>query len=291
MKILLFGASGMLGYDILRIFGSSKYELFLTDLIPQTSEKFIKADIKNFDEVKKLFDVKPDIAINASAYTDVDGCENNIERAYSINAVGSWHIAVCCRELNIPLIHISTDYVFDGKKKEPYIEDDEVHPSGVYGRSKLAGEILVKGQISNFYILRTSLLYGKNRENFVTKIIQKAKNNEIISVPDDMIGSPTYTLDLAELIKKIIETGKYGLYHTANTGYCSRYEWAKKIVEIAGLKADIKPVKSNSIHSKAKRPLFSALKNHNLERIGISLRTWDDALEEFIKEQPPNPLY
>jgi len=285
-KILLFGANGMLGYDILKVFNSSKYDFFLTDLTPSKSEKcknFKIVDIRNFNEVKDLFEIKPDIVINASAYTDVDGCEDNIERAYSVNAIGVWHIAICCSKLNIPLVHISTDYVFDGTKKDVYVESDEVNPLGVYGRSKLAGEILIKGQIKSFYILRTSLLYGKNRENFVTKIIQKAKRNEEITVPDDMVGSPTYTLDLAKVIERIIYTGKFGLYHTANTGYCSRYEWAKKIVEFAGLKPNIRPIKSNSIHSKAKRPLFSALGNYNLRKIGINMRKWDEALEEFIK--------
>lgn len=300
MKVLLFGIgkNSMLGGDILRTFDTSKYEFFLTDLLPFQDSKekfgnnvwFEKADVRSFVEVRELFNVKPDIVINASAYTDVDGCEDVPDLAYAVNATGVENIAKSCAEFNIPLVHVSTDYVFDGTKQTPYTENDKVNPLGIYGKSKLEGENLLKATLKKYYITRTALLYGKNRTNFVTKIVEKARNNEVITVPDDMFGSPTWTTELAKQIEKIIEAKpEFGTYHTVNIGSCSRYEWAKKIVEFSGLKAEIKAIKSNTISSKAKRPLFSALENHALKELGLNvMNTWEKALENFIRNEMKN---
>ncbi|OGF50264.1 MAG: dTDP-4-dehydrorhamnose reductase [Candidatus Firestonebacteria bacterium RIFOXYA2_FULL_40_8] len=283
MRILLFGAGGMLAHDIIKVF--DRDEVVVSDLKAVGDKPTFITDITNFGEVKELMHkVRPGLVINASAFTDVDACEDDVDLAYSVNAKGPENIAMACKEYRIKLIHISTDYVFDGGAKEPYKESDLPSPSGMYGKSKLAGEIFVAKNLKERYILRTALLYGINRDNFVSKIYAKLKNNEPITVPDDMIGSPTWTVELAKMIKGVYRTHKFGTYHAVNTGYCSRYEWAQKISELSGLKGEITPIKSDTLKTKAKRPLFSALDNSKLRAIVPGILSWEDALSGFISE-------
>ncbi len=247
MRILLFGAGGMLAHDIKKVF--DRDQVVLSDIKQVSADKptFI-ADITKRNEVRELLHkVRPALAINASAYTDVDGCEEDVDLAYSVNAKGPENIALACKEYKAKMVHISSDYVFDGETTVPYKETDLPSPSGMYGKSKLAGEIFVAQALKERYILRTGLLYGIKRDNFVTKIYSRIKNNEKITVPDDMYGSPTWTLELARMIKGIYRTHKFGTYHAVNTGYCSRYEWALKIAGLAGLSGDIQPIKSATL--------------------------------------------
>jgi len=283
MRILLIGAGGMLSHDIIRVF--DRDEVVVSDLKAVGDKPTFIADITKYSEVKDMVHkIRPALIINTSACTDVDGCEDDVDLAYSVNAKGPENIAMVCKEYRIKLVHISTDYIFDGTAKVPYKETDFPSPSGMYGKSKLAGEIFIAKNLKKRYILRTALLYGIKRDNFVSKIYDKLKNNEQITVPDDMIGSPTWTLELAKMIKGIYRTHKFGTYHAVNTGYCSRYEWALKIAELSGMKGNIIPIKSSSLITKAKRPLFSSLDNSKLRAIVPGILSWEDALKGFLAE-------
>ena len=287
-KIILFGAGGMLAFDILKVFNPEEYQFLLTDNLEKIKlpGEYLQADITNIDNLKFLFEFQPDFVINASAYTDVDGCETNPKTAYAVNDKGAGNIAKLCRQNGAVLVHISTDYVFDGTKSTPYIESDKVNPQGSYGKSKLKGELAVEKYLKNYFICRTALLYGSNRTNFVQKILEKAKKGEEITVPDDMFGSPTWTVELARQILKLTDTKEYGLYHTANEGSCSRYEWAVKACELAVIKAKIRPIKTADItpKPKASRPQYSTLEAHMLKQNNLYvMQTWEKALEEFVK--------
>lgn len=283
MKLVIAGANGMLGKDLAAV-SAEKHEVFLTDLKISGKNSF-ECDITDPEEVKRnLKEVRPSAIINASAYTDVDGCEERQDLAYSVNASGPANLAEYCRESGTTLIHVSTDYVFDGLSRRPYHETDAVNPLGVYGKSKLEGELSVQKELKEHYIVRTSLLYGRHRSNFVTKILDKVIAGERITVPDDMIGSPTYSMDLAvHLIKFLEAKPDFGIYHASNSGHCSRYEWALKIAEFAGKDADITPIKSSTLKSKAPRPLYSALDISKLSGFSV-MRDWKTALAEFVSE-------
>ena len=283
MRILLFGAGGMLAHDIIKVF--DRDQVVLSDLKPVGDKTTFLTDITNPGEVRELMHkVRPALVINASAYTDVDGCEDDVDLAYTVNAKGPENIALACKEYRAKMVHISTDYIFDGETTIPYNETDLPSASGMYGKSKLAGEIFVAQALKERYILRTALLYGANRDNFVSKIMCRLKNKEKITVPDDMYGSPTWTLELARMIKGIYRTHKFGTYHAVNTGYCSRYEWALKIAGLAGLSGDIQPIKSATLKTRAKRPLFSSLDNSKIRAIVPGVLSWEEGLAGFIEE-------
>jgi len=279
MKIALIGANGQLGNDLIRT-APSNVELFAL-----TRKELDITSKQNVETV--LENLKPDIVINTSAYVKVDKAEEEIDEAFKVNTIGVKYLIEICQKLKITLLHISTDYVFDGKKgkiKEPYYENDQPNPLNVYGISKLAGEIIIKNYLKKFYIIRVASLFGKagasgKGGNFVYTILEKAKKGEPLKVIDDIIMSPTYTYDAAKEIWHIILKEKpYGIYHVTNKGFCSWYEFAVKILEIAKIKADIKPVKHTEFKTKAKRPLWSPLESKK----GIELPPWEDALKRFI---------
>lgn len=273
MKIALTGANGMLGYDIRKTFSD-------LNLIPLTRGDF---DIVDLDKsITKIKEIKPDYLIHTAAYTDVDGSELNPEKAYLLNAIGTRNLVMACEMIDCPIIYISTDYVFDGAKGEPYDEWDMPNPINKYGLSKLIGERFVTSLTNKFYIIRTSWLYGKNGKNFVNTILKLASEKEEIEVVNDQIGSPTYTCDLAVKLKELMGKG-YGIYHITNASHCSWYEFALEIVKIKGLKTRIKPVTSEQINRPAKRPTFSVLNKTMLQLEGIKeLREWQDALKEYL---------
>jgi len=273
VKIALTGANGMLGYDIRKTFSD-------LNLIPLTRGDF---DIVDLDKsITKIKEIKPDYLIHTAAYTDVDGSELNPEKAYLLNAIGTRNLVMACEMIDCPIIYISTDYVFDGAKGEPYDEWDMPNPINKYGLSKLIGERFVTSLTNKFYIIRTSWLYGKNGKNFVNTILKLASEKEEIEVVNDQIGSPTYTCDLAVKLKELMGKG-YGIYHITNASHCSWYEFALEIVKIKGLKTRIKPVTSEQINRPAKRPTFSVLNKTMLQLEGIKeLREWQDALKEYL---------
>ncbi len=279
MKILLVGAYGQLGTDLrktapecVKLICPKKYEFNILN----------KEAVKNF-----ISKVEVDLIINCAAYVKVDFAEEEVKEAFSVNSYG---IKTIIDNLNkeIPIVHISTDYVFDGKKwkyKEPYYEDDVPNPINIYGISKLAGEYILRNYIEKHYIIRSSSLYGVagasgKGGNFPYTILKKAKAGEKLRVIDDIYMVPTHTYDLAKGIWKLItDEYPYGIYHITHTGYCSWYEFAKKILEFAGLSADIEPVKHTEFPTKAKRPLWSVLGTKK----GIELGPWEEGLERFIK--------
>ncbi|MFH1613058.1 MAG: dTDP-4-dehydrorhamnose reductase [bacterium] len=275
MKILVIGAKGMLGQDLCPIL-KKENEVIEADIN--------EIDIVKIDQVNKFIkQTNSDLIINLAAYTDVDGCEINKDKAFEINSLGTWNIALIASELNKSLVYISTDYVFNGQKESPYLEFDFPNPINTYGWSKLAGEEYVKTLVKKFYIIRTSWLFGKYGKNFINTIIKLSKEQNEIKVVDDQNGSPTFTVDLSYQISKLIKTNFFGTYHISNKESCTWFEFAKKIIEISGSKTKILPIASSEIKRLAKRPTNSVLKNYCLELRKMDLsRSWEDAIKEYL---------
>ncbi len=276
MRVALTGSDGMLGFAIKSTF---------TDIeLVGLSRRDI--DITNLDKtVSKIKEIKPDYLLHAAAYTDVDGSELNPEKAYLVNGIGTRNVTMACEAIGCPIMYISTDYVFDGTKKEPYDEWDLPNPINKYGLSKLLGERFVMSFTNRFYIVRTSWLYGKNGKNFVDSIIKLLSEKEELNVVNDQIGSPTYTNDLAVKLKELIGRG-YGVYHITNASRCSWYEFAVEIAKLSRHIRDnvkVKPATTDKINRPARRPSFSVLENTMLRLEGIKeLRHWRDALEDYL---------
>jgi dTDP-4-dehydrorhamnose reductase len=279
MKVVLLGANGQLGSDIVRTAPED------VKLIPLARKEI---DVRNKEMVLKVLkSLSPEVVLNTTAYVKVDLAEEEIEEAFSVNAIGVKNLVDACKETGAILVHISTDYVFDGKKlekREPYYEDDVPNPINIYGLSKYAGELIIKNYLEKYYIVRSSSLYGVagasgKGGNFPYTILRKAKAGEKLRVVDDIYMVPTHTLDLAEGIWKLItEEHPYGVYHITHTGYCSWYEFAKKILELAGIEAEVKPVKHTEFPTKARRPLWSVLGTKK----GIMLSNWEEGLRRFL---------
>ncbi len=275
MRILVTGASGMLG----------------SDLCPLLNEdhEVVEVDVQDFDvttpsAVEETVRISPQIVCHLAAATDVDGCELDPESAYLTNGVGTRNIALACQRLEIPILYLSTDYVFDGEKGEPYLELDRPNPINVYGTSKLQGERHVSQLLRQFYIVRSSWLFGKNGRNFVDQILARARERRRLEVVTDQVGSPTYTRDLAEALKLLLETGRYGLYHITNSGFCSWFEFALEILNLAGVTdVEVAPIDSRSYGRRAKRPRYSVLSNSASERtLKRRMRPWEEALADYV---------
>ena len=233
----------------------------------------------------------PNIAINCAAYTNVDSCEDNYELAFKVNSLGARNLAIACEKIKAKLIHISTDYVFEGNGQVPYKEYDLNNPVSVYGKSKLLGERYVKEFCSRYFIVRTSWLYGYSGNNFVKTIIKAAKEKRQLQVVDDQIGNPTNAEDLAYHILKLLLTEEYGIYHCTGSGECSWYDFACKIVEFSNIDCKVDRMKSDKLNRKAKRPYFSSLDNMMLRcTIGDEMRNWQEALKVFINTLRENNL-
>lgn len=276
MKILITGSNGMLGHD-LREALRDKHELVLT-----TSKTLDITDKEH--TIKFICDIKPDLVINSAAYTDVDGCEENPELAFDVNGEGVRNLALGCNEVDCPLVHISTDYVFNGENTRPWLEDDEIGPISIYGKSKRKGEEAILEILDKFYIIRTAWLYGVNGRNFPRTMLELAKDHSEITVVYDEVGSPTYTPDLAGAISELIETDYYGIYHLTNSGSCSWCEFARYIFEVAGCDVNVIPVTASEFARPAPRPSYSVLDNNNWVKNGFSpLRSYKDAIREYVE--------
>jgi dTDP-4-dehydrorhamnose reductase len=273
MKVALTGAGGMLGHAVQKVFSD-------VELIPFTRAALDITDLD--DAVKKIKDTRPDFLIHAAAFTNVDACESEPEKAYLVNGIGSRNIAIACEEVRCPVIHISSDYVFDGSKGVAYDEWDRTNPVSQYGLSKLMAEQFVSSLTNRFYIVRTSWLYGGNGKNFVETIIRLLAEKDSLQVVNDQFGSPTFTADLGRTLRELVGKG-YGTYHVTNSGICTWYEFAVKIAGKKGIRKQIVPVTSEEFRRPAKRPAFSALNNTMLRLEGISpLRHWEEALDEYL---------
>ncbi len=281
MKILITGANGMLAKAVRKRF--EKHELILTDVT-----NFEKLDITNSEEVNKFVtEVKPDVIINCAAYTAVDKAESDEDLARKINSDGPRNLAVAASKNNCKLVHISTDYVFGGELSldEIYKEDDEKAPETAYGRTKLAGEEAIKENAKEFYIFRTAWLYGDGN-NFVRTMLKLGKEREEVSVVYDQHGSPTYAVDLADIIYQALEKNiPYGIYHTTNLGFTTWYDFTKKIYSLAGVDCKVNPVTSAEFVKPAKRPANSMLSKEKILDAGVEIPSWEDALERYLKEE------
>jgi dTDP-4-dehydrorhamnose reductase len=276
MKVLILGHKGMLGSDLLN-------RLSVCHDVTGQDIQDIDITVKEACQ-KALSEIRPDVVINAAAYTNVDGCESDKEKCFLVNAEAVKNIALACLDTGTKIVHISTDYVFDGEKKTPYLEDDICNPVNVYGQSKLMGEMYLQELSRNFILVRSSWLFGKNGKNFVKTIADKIQENKRITVVDDQIGSPTFTWDLAGAIQLLIEKHHTGVFHVANQGSCSWYEFASKIVETIGATdVHIEPIKSDELIRPASRPHYSVLNCRKfIETSGKTMRDWKIALDDFI---------
>jgi len=280
-KVLVTGAKGMLGTDLVeRLKSNRKYEVVAVDVE--------EMDITSLAQVKAtVLEHRPQAVIHCAAYTNVDRAERERERALAVNSEGTKHIAFFCRELGAEMLYISSDYVFDGTKQTPYLETDRPNPINVYGASKLAGEEHVAVLLEKYKICRTSWLCGAHGRNFIDSILQAVSEGRPLSVVNDQVGRPTFTFDLAEALVWILERPDYGIFHVTNSGYCSWYEFAQRIVQLRGAKGvTIRPVTSEQFRSLARRPHFSVLENRHLEHLGFRpLPRWEDSLKEYFKRR------
>ena len=275
MRVAITGARGQLGRSLTESFQS--HELLLIDL-PEH-------DVTQRDIIPLISDFGPELVIHAAAMTDVDGCEREPDVAYRVNALGTRSVALACQRCDAPMLYISTDYVFDGTSDEPYLEYDEPNPTSVYARSKLAGEECVRELLKRFYIVRTAWLYGRNGNNFVEKMLQLADRDRELSVVSNEFGSPTYAPDLAEAIFRLTQHPLYGIYHLVNEGSCSRYEFACKVLELAG-KRDVQLRPAKIFARAARVPRRAVLRNFCAARqLGIVLRPWEEALRAYSEER------
>lgn len=228
----------------------------------------------------------PDCIINAAAYTDVEGAETHREDAFRINAGAAGLVAEEAARAGIPVLHYSTDFVFDGTKCTPYETDDPIAPVSVYGESKADGEAAVRAATPRHFIVRTAWLYGPGGNNFVEKILRAAASRPALTVVDDEIGSPTHTWDLAGATAALLATDAYGTYHAVNAGVCSRFEFARAIVRLGGLTTPVEPCDSSRFPTLAKRPAYSVLSNRKLEAAtGCIMRPWEDALRHYVERR------
>lgn len=275
-NILVTGSTGQLGSDVVKELLKRGY----STLSPNRSELNLCSEdnIRNY-----ILNSNCEAIVHCAAYTQVDKAEDEKDLCIKINATATKHIAKCAKILDIPMIYISTDYVFDGTKDGEYTENDETNPINIYGESKLAGEKYVQEILDKYYIVRTSWVFNINGKNFIETMLRLSKANNQLSIVNDQIGSPTYTKDLSRLLVDMLETSKYGLYHATNEGYCSWYEFANTIFKLANINIDIKAINSNEYASRAKRPLNSKLSKDKLIEYGFKpLPHWEDALKDYL---------
>ena len=278
MKIFVTGVKGQLGHDVVKELERRGIEAIGVDID--------EMDITDADSVNRVIrQTAPDAVIHCAAYTAVDAAEENEELCRKVNAEGPRNIARVCKDLDIKMVQISTDYVFDGQGERPWEPDDACRPKSVYGRTKYEGELAVIEQLEKYFIVRIAWVFGINGKNFVKTMLNLAKNHDTIRVVNDQFGSPTYTYDLAKLLVDMVLTEKYGIYHATNEGICSWYEYACAIFEEAGVNVIVVPVTTQEYGAKANRPANSRMSKEKLTENGFDrLPDWRDALRRYIKE-------
>ncbi len=289
MKILITGCHGQLGNELISILKSGRSEI---GLIPAELENVeicavdIDAlDISDITAVKSfVLAEKPDVIINCAAMTNVDGCESDYETAFKVNAMGVRNLAVAAKSVNAKLIHVSTDYVFAGDGKRPYVEWDKVDPKSAYGASKALGEKYALAFCDKTFVVRTSWLYGYIGKNFVKTVRRILKEKGSMTVVNDQRGNPTIANDLAHHLLKLAVTEEYGIYHCTGEGECTWFDFAKKIAALSGYGDVVKPCTSEEFPSPTKRPAYSSLRNLALEcTVGNEMRNWEEAIENYIE--------
>lgn len=282
--ILITGANGQLGYDFKKLFDSLKIEYIATD--------YLDLDITDIDRVRAFINEKIlscgkklELIINCAAYNNVDKAEEEIELCYKLNAYAPRDLAKLAKEFGADYITYSTDFVFDGRKKSPYTEEDEANPLSVYSKSKFEGERLVLNEYEKSYVVRTSWVFGVGNNNFNKQVIGWSANKDKLSIVDDQISSPTYSRDLAYYSWKLIQTKKYGLYHLSNSGVASKFDQAKYVLNSIGWNGELLRGKSSDFNLPAKRAEYSKLDSTKLESvIGEKIPTWESGIDRFLEE-------
>jgi dTDP-4-dehydrorhamnose reductase len=294
MVVLVTGANGQLGQSL----------QFIAPNFPEIQFVFCYSadlDITNLDKCKQVFtQFKPNFCINAAAYTAVDKAESEPEKAHLINVVGAKNVAEVCKEHHSILLHVSTDFVFDGNKQTPYNEEDLPNPTGIYGKTKLEGEIEIQKIWAKHFIVRTSWVYSQFGSNFMKTMLRLASERDSLSVVSDQIGTPTNAVDLAEVLIKIISSchselvyfvssqklgseSNFGIYNFSNEGQCSWYDFAKKIFEVNNISINLQPIPTSAYPTPAKRPAYSVLDKSKIKRVfGVEVKNWEESLREII---------
>ena len=278
MRVFVTGVKGQLGYDVMNELEKQGLEGIGVDID--------EMDITDTDQVNKVIkEAAPDAVIHCAAYTAVDAAEDNEEICRKVNAQGTENIAKVCEELDIKMMYISTDYVFNGQGERPWEPDDEREPLNVYGQTKYEGELAIEEHVKKFFTVRIAWVFGVNGKNFIKTMLNLGKTHDHLTVVNDQTGSPTYTYDLARLLVDMIQTDKYGRYHATNEGICTWYEFACEIFKQAGMDVSVAPVSSDEYPAKAKRPSNSRMDKSKLTANGFQpLPTWQDALSRYLKE-------
>lgn len=282
MKIALLGANGQLGRDLQRVLRDHA-------ITPLTRSEIDVTDHARTRAI--LMDLRPDVVLNTTAYHRVDDCESHPEIAHAVNELAVLNMARLVNDLDAVLVHLSTDYVFDGRSRVPYTEQSEPFPLSVYAKSKLAGEFNVRAHAKKYFLIRSCGLYGTAGSsgkggNFVEAMLAKARRGESIRVVNDQVTTPTYTIDLARQIALILPTTHYGLFHMTNEGSCSWFDFARAIFEMTGVQAQLSPTTSDLYKTPAIRPPYSVLENARLKQLGLNqMRHWRDALAAYLKEK------
>lgn len=286
VRVLVTGAGGQLGRDLLDAFGDH-------EVVGLTHSELEVAD--EAQVVAAVADHEPDLVLHAAAWTDVDGCQQDPDRAHRVNALGAWWVARACRLVEAAMVYVSTDYVFGGSgpptaapagtPPRPYTEFDPPNPVNAYGHSKAAGEQLVRQTLAHHYVVRTSWVCGARGSNFVTTMLRVGSQQGQVRVVDDQVGSPTFTRDLAAAIRQLAVTGRYGTYHRTNHGTCSWHELAGATFELAGMDVDVIPITSAQLDRPAPRPTWSVLSDRHSRTCGLDpLPDWRDGLDRLLSE-------
>ena len=277
MKVLVTGVKGQLGYDVVKDLEKRGHQPIGVDRD--------EMDLMDNDAIRTfIMELKPEAIIHCAAYTAVDKAEEEVETCYQINAESVKVISECAKELDVKLIYISTDYVFDGTKEGEYVETDTPNPINVYGASKLKGEQYVQTLLEKYYIVRISWVFGVNGNNVIKTMRRLGSERDELNIINDQVGSPTYTADLAPLLVDMMETDKYGIYHATNEETCSWYEFANEIFKQSGIEVKTNPITTDQYPTAAKRPMNSRMSKAKLKANGFNLLpTWQEALAHYLK--------
>lgn len=282
MKILLTGSDGQLGHDFRKIFSTKKIEHIITD--------YEELDITNYENLKKFFQENEGIThiINCAAYNNVDKAEND-SKTWLLNAEAPKNLALIAEKIGSIFVTYSSDFVFDGLKKKPYIEKDILNPISEYSKSKAQGEKMVLESCKKSFVIRTSWLFGVGGNNFNKQVINWSKSRDALNIVDDQVSAPTYSADLAEFSWKLIKTEKYGLYHITNSGEASKYDQAKYVLEKIGWEGKLNRAKTEEFNLPAKRPEYSKLSSAKVENLlGEKIPTWQSGIDRFLLEMKEN---
>ena len=278
MKVLVTGYTGQLGFDVVRELKARNIECIGT-----TRNEFSLTDTERMKSF--IGEYKPDVIIHCAAYTAVDKAEDEVDICRAVNIDATKHLAEVCKEIDAKMIYISTDYVFPGNGEAFYEPEDKKAPQNIYGQTKLDGELAVQEILDKYFIVRISWVFGINGKNFIKTMLNLAKNHDKLTVVNDQIGSPTYTVDLAKLLCDMVLSDKYGVYHATNEGICSWYDFACEIFKQADIKIDVEPVPSTAFPTKAIRPHNSRMSKKCLDEAGFNrLPIWQDALSRYLQE-------